>query len=676
MRNRSKIPYNHYRVVLTDVMPYELPLIFSNKYFFEFLNHADIKLVLKSKGKFEISSNDTSDKMREIIRLLFGYSAAAGSKNWIRSIPFDFKVNHKENDFRVLSVMHPRNQIMVADFYKSHQHLILYYCGLSPFSLRKPSSIARFVNYKDQTHFHLLAKDEINERVEQDGTEYKSLKSFFVYKKYSNIYKFYESYKFHRCEKKYSNLYKFDIGKCFDSIYSHSIVWSMYSKELIKDCLSESKISFGGEFDKLMQELNRGETNGIIIGPEVSRIFSEIILQKIDTIVEKKLASKGILHKVHYEAFRYIDDYFIFYDNPSQLETILSCFKLELKEFKLFLNDSKHATYSKPIITELTIAKNRISRLLGDSFKFEMEEKERKVIVEDTAVFEKYMSGGISLSANSLITEFKTILSETKVKYKDIINFSLTVIERKVKKILKNYLSCDDKKEKNLANAILEILDFSFFIYSVCPRVNATIKICRILSTLIAFSNKHFTPDMKHIIYKYIFDNVNLVLKKNSNNEYSQVETVYLLVTLGELGRQYWLDTTTLANYFRIQSAGGTFLFPGDLNYFSYICLLFYIKDKKRYVNLKHELEKQIEKKITSPIGGRLYENTEKVFLLFDTLTCPYIEFSVKSDLLLKLNVDVSLHHDIVNYRTVWFTKWTDFSFEKELAAKIGNEVY
>lgn len=45
------------------------------------------------------------------------------------------------------------------------------------------------------------------------------------------------------------------------------------------------KESFGSKFDSLMQRMNYNETNGILIGPEVSRIFSEIILQAVDAEV-------------------------------------------------------------------------------------------------------------------------------------------------------------------------------------------------------------------------------------------------------------------------------------------------------------------------------------------------------------------------------------------------------
>jgi len=44
-----------------------------------------------------------------------------------------------------------------------------------------------------------------------------------------------------------------------------------------------------------MQSANYGETNGIIIGPEFSRIFAELILQQIDKSVESDLRKEDKL---------------------------------------------------------------------------------------------------------------------------------------------------------------------------------------------------------------------------------------------------------------------------------------------------------------------------------------------------------------------------------------------
>jgi len=130
------------------------------------------------------------------------------------------------------------------------------------------------------------------------GKEYENLRSFFSYKDYGNIHKFYESPVFHQCEKRFDKLLKLDVSKCFDSIYTHSIAWAIHDKEVVKEALGASKTSFAGKFDSLMQNMNYGETNGILIGPEFSRVFAEMILQAVDRSIEVMLQKNKIMTEV------------------------------------------------------------------------------------------------------------------------------------------------------------------------------------------------------------------------------------------------------------------------------------------------------------------------------------------------------------------------------------------
>jgi hypothetical protein len=68
---------------------------------------------------------------------------------------------------------------------------------------------------------------------------------------------------------------------------------------------------------------------------------------------------------------------------------------------------------------------------------------------------------------------------------------------------------------------------------------------------------------------------------------------------------------------------------------------------------------------------------SELVFLLFDILTCPYLDITYKQEILTLHGVtDPSIQIEIIEMRKHWFTKWTDFDFGKELDAKHSQEVY
>lgn len=620
MRKKLKIPYTKERVVLSDVLPYEVPLIFSNRYFYKLLNKRNkaLKNPKFKKDKFKAYS--------EIENLLF--STAKSSQ------PFRFKIKHNETDFRELNIIHPNNQKAVSDFYEKYNSLILYYSSISQFSIRKPTDIAKFTFFNDRLH----SKNEDNTfefaQIEENENEYENLKSYFTYQKYSNIHKFYESYQFHRSEKKFNKLIKIDISKCFDSIYTHTISWALFNKTIIKDNIDDSRKTFAGEFDELLQKLNANETNGIVIGPEFSRIFAELILQQIDNDILNKLLSSDtnqprLIHKRDYEIFRYVDDYFIFYNKEEDKERILKEFKLCLKEYKLYLNDNKSISYGKPIITEISQAKQKITDLFNLHLKL--------IEKEDESFY---------FSSNNVITRFKSIIKETNIDYKNIMNYSLAVLDNKTKKLVNKWKSIkeeerDEKAQKQFEKGFFEILDVAFFLYSVEPRVNSTIKVCLIIDKIISFLKKNksneykepFLTNHKHNVFKKISDEIYQVLQKNKSDKTTQVESLYLLIALNQLGREYRLSPKVLCSYFNIQFEENKITIANELNYFCIMVLLFYIRNIKIYEPIKVELKKSIFKKFDNKKDYDWKNETELVLLLLDTLSCPYLnEFVCKED--------------------------------------------
>lgn len=627
MRKKIPITYSKERVVLSDVLPYETPVTFSNRYFYKYLVNRQkfyaklSKLSGKEKANFILKNGKA---YFEIESILFSIKAKAK--------PFNFNITHKQNDFRELCVIHPFNQLKMVNFYEEYKSLIIYYSSLSPFSIRKPSKVANFTFYNDVLHKKNEDKDLQHSQIEQDDSEYENLKSFFSYRKYSNIHKFYESYQFHRSEKKYNKLLKIDVTKCFDSIYTHSIAWALFNKDIVKSNIDDSLSTFGGEFDRLMQDLNANETNGIIIGPEFSRIFAELILQQIDINIHERLKSndsngKYLIHKVDYEIFRYVDDYFIFYNKEEDKERITETFKLALKEYKMYLNDKKSIQYSKPIITEISIAKQKINDLFNNHLI--LKEKENEDEPTNPILY---------FSSNNVITRFKSIIKESKVEYKDIMNYTLAVLDNKTSKLIKKHKSLKEdistKKQKEFEKGFLEILDVTFFLYSVSPKVNSTIKVCLIIDKIISFLKKNktnnykepFSPNNKHNILKKISDEINLVLHKNKSKKETQIETLYLLIALSQLGREYRLNLKVLCTYFNISiNKDDSVQFNTELNYFSVTVLLFYIKNIKTYNSILSELKDFILDEYTKAKIYGWKDNTELVLLLMDILTCPYL---------------------------------------------------
>ncbi|CAJ7711760.1 Retron-type reverse transcriptase [Burkholderia pseudomallei] len=447
---RISLTHRKQRPVLTDMLPFEVPPTFSNRGYYRFLRNNSIEIE-KEQVRWICETTDLDQTMR----LLFGIKPDVGiatevvtewgrqktrrfvpiGKCEMATIPFNFRVTHNL-DGRILSVVHPRNQVAVASFYATHSALIIYHTSVSEFSIRRPVSVSRYAYFKDKLHEERM---DAVAGLEEEDREYEQLGSYFVYRKFRNIHRFFESYEYHECEKKYDAMVQFDVSKCFDSIYTHSLPWAVLGKDQTKFSLKQSKATFGGQFDALMQNLNQKETNGIVTGPEFSRIFAEIILQSVDVELMTRLAQESNLtHKIDYEIFRYVDDFFVFYNAEFAQLKIFETLQEVLKSKKLSVNTSKIKRYQKPIITEITIAKEWISSLLNDEID-PVCEKESQV---DPAVLptHKLMC---SINANRLITRYKSAIKEAGVTYGDLLNYTFAIAENKIEKLFKAYVASD-----------------------------------------------------------------------------------------------------------------------------------------------------------------------------------------------------------------------------------------
>ncbi len=684
---KQAIPYKKERAVLSDALPFEIPAIFSNRDFYRFLiryrvTYKDQTLQWRSGGLaidvlikllFSIDQSKPIKKKFVVIdKVKIGFSWLDFNLQSMSSKPFLYKIRHNEDSFRELAIPHPVSQLRLIYFYEEFKESILYYANLSNNSLRKPFKVASHVYYTD--NFHIDHFDSLSE-IETYEAEYENLKSFFVYRKYGNIHKFYESPDFHCCEQKYNKLLKLDISKCFDSIYTHSATWAIYGKGVVKKRFLEKqdkviKGTFGDCFDSFMQSINARETNGIVIGPEVSRIFAELILQAVDINLDKALLEKHQALKpgIDFELYRYIDDYFIFFNHDDAGASIIESLQHELREYKLHLNEGKRRLYSKPIITEITIAKEKILNLLTDMIFLEVKQD-----IDDKK------TGKIYMSSKRAIVDFKTIIKETKVEYKDLLNWTLALIESKFDGVLRRYLRVehDDAIKAQLSSFIINLLDFVFFIYSVTPRVNTTLRLCRIITKLNIFARKHCVGwSLVDAFQRKIYDNAVFLFRKFTHEDITQVETLYLLIQLSEMDDEYRLTANQLIHYFGIDASEFSDKACKRLNYFAITALLFYMKSHSEYTEIKQYIEKVVELKLTSPHTNIAWD-AESNLLLVDILFCPYVSEKLKFALLKQIGVASSAFKSyILKSKQNMFTNWHNFDIQKALDSKKSLEVY
>jgi len=128
-----------------------------------------------------------------------------------------------------------------------------------------------------------------------------------------------------------------DISTCFPSIYTHSIPWALVGKEEAKKAVHED--TWYNRIDQACSDMRNGETHGLLIGPHVSNLLSEIVL----TVIDKRLYDKG------YRFVRNIDDYDCFVNNHDEAQRFLRDLEETLREFDLPLNHKKTKVTELPI---------------------------------------------------------------------------------------------------------------------------------------------------------------------------------------------------------------------------------------------------------------------------------------------------------------------------------------
>jgi len=136
----------------------------------------------------------------------------------------------------------------------------------------------------------------------------------------------------------YPVILNLDINRFYGSIYTHSIHWAVLGKEAAKTQFRERRLrgQWSDVLDKLVRGCNQAQTIGIPIGPDTSRILSEIVLSRIDA--ELTQAGSGLSSTQIYHA---IDDYQFGILSQHEAEDAESKFVRVISRYGLRLNDFK-----------------------------------------------------------------------------------------------------------------------------------------------------------------------------------------------------------------------------------------------------------------------------------------------------------------------------------------------
>lgn len=640
------------RAVITDTAPYEVPIVISNDGFYRNL----------------ANRQSASAPLAELIDKL------VLSTDDSYTIPYRYKISKDAKSARQLSLIHPSNQFRASQFYKKYETLITYYCSVSNFSIRRPfkagstfffkSSLADINKYKhnrvDTADLDLFARNPA---------------SFFSYDGVDRLYKFFNSPEYGRLEKKYPHMLLMDVSKCFSSIYTHSIAWAVKGTQHSKDNVKAA--GFGNDFDRLMQKMNFNETNGICVGPEISRIFAEIILGTVDAKVETRLKVLKLVHGRDYDCRRYVDDYIVFCDSEKNAARIQSVISDCLGEFNLHLNEEKSTDFKRPFVT----AKSRII----SAVKLQLDEFFSSIL-EGAPVL-----GGVTIPKKiynpqalipSLVGSIKAVCYDQKASYDMVANYVTSSLIRRVESLVDGFV-VSGKGNQNLeefyAAALKKLIEGAFFFYTVHPTVASSYHIGRGLIVFWRFLRDHLPhemPSASDVIHGLVGE---LISKVPENEEFSYrekipVEFLNVLIAAGEVDDMQSLGEGMLAEYI---------FHPHREDYFSLVSCLFYIKDKPGFDDLRRRVEQAIIRILSD--CKNVTAGAHDAHLALDSICCPYLTKAgrvkilrdLRAALQLPVRGRVALEADIAEMQALpWFVQWESIDILNMVRKKELSPVY
>lgn len=638
------------RALLTDTAPYELPVVISNDGFYR--NLADLKTA--------------SPTLQELIRaFIIDYKQKY-------TVPYRFNISKDHSSRRQLSLIHPKDQYKITQFYEQYETLICYYCSLSPTSIRRPAKAGSSFFFMSPNKNMNLYKDN---RVDTTELEIfvRNPASFFSYSGVDRLHKFFSSSDFIRLEKKYSLMRLADISKCFSSIYTHSVSWAVKSPKHSKD--NSFAASFGNDFDKLLQKMNYNETNGICIGPELSRIFAEVILSAIDAEIVSRAQLKDLKVARDFEYRRYVDDYIVFANDDQTISAVTSIIEDCLGAYNLHLNEAKTTDFSRPFLTPkshiIDVAKRRLNIFFEG-----VVDTARPGLLVPKKVFRP------DALVKSLIASIKSGCFEEHVGYDMVANYVISSLVKRLEALISGFDEAISKQTVDPAlypPLMIRFMEAVFFFYTVSPTVPSSYNVSRAIILLWRFLSEKI-PDEMLSASGQLQRWVGQLMRQHTFSEqlcrYKKIPVEFLNIILAASDVQG-------ANHLDEMDLRKSVFSADREDYFSLVCRLFYIKNEANYASLRMETENCILRLLDD--CSRVATSSHDAHLALDAICCPYLSLNARKKILADFRVSVGqpsrtdpeLETDIAEMESrPWFVQWEKLDILRMVTKKELSAVY
>lgn len=579
------------RSLLADVLPFELPVIFTND--FLFASTLALKVDLQTA---------------QAIALLRSHDGF--------TIPYDYEIIKDRGRVTRLSIIHPIVQLKWADFIDHYAETILAYCGKGDISLRHPFAIVS-QRASAPLEAEATARDGLpHELLEEHTPDFSRMASYFRLRRFNILSKFFEDRELLELEKKFSHQLSLDISKCFYNIYTHSISWAVKGKPFSKTQLGSS--SFEDKFDNLMQIANYKETNGIVVGPEVSRIFAEIILQAVDKEIVSILSSKQISSD-SYAIRRYVDDYFIFGNSQQIVEEIERCLATVLGNYKLFLNGDKRELSLRPFVSPISRLKNEITKTLDDVAK-------SVKLAATTPGFCDHKA--VAIEVRRKLKDIRIAVSPAEVGFHNVSGWLMWKVRRIVREATTFLVAGQNDDARDCAGQILSALfDLAFYVAALDFRVRTGFNLAVLVTTLLK-ALEYETHEQSEWLQNFVFEELMELHKTTSaNRDVNSVEVCNLLLTGSHaFGERFVRHQAVKKSIFLLANTRG--------DYRAYITAKFCMLRDKEFYSDQLKLLNDLTKSFLCENVKNFRTHTETYLIFCDYISAPDISNLEKSTLI------------------------------------------
>ncbi|MFT4105560.1 MAG: RNA-directed DNA polymerase [Lacrimispora sp.] len=479
----SGIERNRMDFILTDLLPVELSELFSFTPFYSFLLRKEQQKVIEHLVD-ELKKNKAKSN-----GIMFEHGWGAK--------PLKYNILKGANSTREMSIVHPFSALNLFLFMECYQKDILNFFDENHcFSIRyHKKSTDLFYKAKTQkvTQYFQKQTSRVGKGVIQQAGNYFRISPF------ESINAFADSRIWRMCNFKYRYYAKMDYKSCFDSIYSHAYKWIIERNVIDSKEAKNSHLFI--TIDRILQNINGLSSNGLIVGPEFSRMVAEVLLQHIDREIMFSLSNDGVINGKDYSIFRYVDDMFLYANEQGIIDKVFEKYRIIGEKYLLRLNELKLMKGETPSLPKEWLEKTRwLSDVIG-SFFYQGKKADYDKLPDD----EHFLIKTDFISVDRIKDEITVLMKKYPEDRRTIVSFLLSTLLNNISKKKDGYSLFGKQK---FGKALL-LLDMALYIYVFYPSFDQTRKIISMIVYMdseINFRNDYNSGiKLKKTLHRYSF---------------------------------------------------------------------------------------------------------------------------------------------------------------------------